>query len=189
VRVANEVDHMKIRRIVTGRNGDGKSCFVAQHAPPRSHDFAHIAGMHVSQVWSTPPLPVIPADFSDPTITQLSLVPARGGTQFLMVAFPPDTVMQSPAFDAAAAGAENLEHVPGLAQLFEAEHPGMHTTDTIDYGIVLAGKISLELDDGQMQDLGPYDVVIQNGTRHAWRNRGTQPALMAFVLIGAKRQP
>jgi hypothetical protein len=28
--------------------------------------------------------------------------------------------------------------------------------------------------------------VIQNGTRHAWRNRSGQPSTVAFVLIGAE---
>jgi hypothetical protein len=180
---------MKVRRIVTGRDIARKSRLFAEGTPPRAHDFAHIPGMHVSQLWATAPMPVIPRIFADPTVPQVSIVPSHGGTQLLIVAFPPDTVMQSADFDPAAAGAENLQHAPGLAQLFEPEHPGMHTTETVDYGIVLSGEISLELDDGQTQDLHLHDVVIQNGTRHAWRNRGTQPAVMAFVLIGAKRQP
>jgi hypothetical protein len=30
------------------------------------------------------------------------------------------------------------------------------------------------------------DIVVQNATRHAWRNRGDRPVTMAFVLIGAE---
>ena len=78
--------------------------------------------------------------------------------------------------------------VPGLAECFESDNPGMHTTDTIDYGIVLDGEIWLELDDGQTQHLRKLDVVVQNGTRHAWRNRSGRVTLMAFVLIGACRR-
>jgi quercetin dioxygenase-like cupin family protein len=63
----------------------------------------------------------------------------------------------------------------------------MHTTDTVDYGIVLEGEVWLELDDGQQIHLHPHDVVVQNGTRHAWRNRSDKPVRMAFVLIGARR--
>lgn len=105
----------------------------------------------------------------------------------MFVSFPPDAVMMAPEFNGAAAAAENLAAAPGLAESFEPEHPGMHTTDTIDYGIVLDGEIWLELDDGQVQHLRKHDVIIQNGTRHAWRNRGERPALLAFVLIGAQR--
>ena len=45
----------------------------------------------------------------------------------------------------------------------------------------------LELDDGASKKLAPRDVVIQNGTRHAWRNRSSKPATMLFVLVGANR--
>ena len=95
--------------------------------------------------------------------------------------------MQSPSFNGPAAAEENLKVVPGLAECFERENPGMHTTDTVDYGIVLDGEIWLELDDGRVQHLQKHDVVIQNGTRHAWRNKTERPTLMAFVLIGARR--
>ncbi|MFF5968677.1 cupin domain-containing protein [Streptomyces collinus] len=63
----------------------------------------------------------------------------------------------------------------------------MHATPTVDYGIVLQGEIVLELDDGHRTSLSAGDIVIQNGTRHAWRNRSDQPATMAFVLIGAEQ--
>ena len=29
------------------------------------------------------------------------------------------------------------------------------------------------------------DVLIQRGTNHAWSNRSTEPALVAFILVGA----
>jgi quercetin dioxygenase-like cupin family protein len=62
----------------------------------------------------------------------------------------------------------------------------MHATATVDYGIVLTGEIVLELDDGHCTPLSAGDIVIQNGTRHAWRNRSGLAATMAFVLIGAE---
>ena len=66
----------------------------------------------------------------------------------------------------------------------EEDDPGMHTTPTIDYGIVLSGEIDLELDEGEVH-LQAGDVVVQRGTRHAWRNRGTEPCRIAFVLISS----
>jgi hypothetical protein len=56
----------------------------------------------------------------------------------------------------------------------------------VDYGLVLSGELSLELDDGAITDLHPGDVVVQRGTIHAWINRGTGTARMAFVLLDAK---
>ena len=73
------------------------------------------------------------------------------------------------------------------AKKFEIDKPGMHTTDTVDYGILMEGEISLELDDVKVVALKPGDIVVQNGTRHAWRNSGDGPATLIFVLIGANR--
>ncbi|RYF63003.1 MAG: cupin domain-containing protein, partial [Comamonadaceae bacterium] len=64
---------------------------------------------------------------------------------------------------------------------------GMHTTDSIDYDIVLEGEITLELDDGQQVQLRKHEVAVQHGNRHAWRNLSDQPATMLFVLLGAAR--
>ncbi|MDQ1014492.1 cupin domain-containing protein [Streptomyces afghaniensis] len=59
-----------------------------------------------------------------------------------------------------------------------------HDRPDSSYGIVLQGEIVLELGDGHRTRLSAGDIVIQNGTRHAWRNHGDRPATMAFVLVG-----
>jgi hypothetical protein len=64
---------------------------------------------------------------------------------------------------------------------------GMHATDTVDYAIVISGTIHMELDDGVEVVLSVGDVVIQNGTVHAWRNRSDADAVVAVVLLGANR--
>jgi quercetin dioxygenase-like cupin family protein len=61
----------------------------------------------------------------------------------------------------------------------------MHRTSSLDYGLVLSGELSLELDDGAVTDLHPGDIVVQRGTIHAWINRGTVTARMAFILLDA----
>ena len=60
----------------------------------------------------------------------------------------------------------------------------LHTTRTIDYGIVLSGEIDLELDEDEVH-LIAGDVVAQGGTRHAWHNRTDQDCVMAFILIAS----
>ena len=75
--------------------------------------------------------------------------------------------------------------LPGLAAHMEPETPGMHTTATVDYEFVVSGRVVLELDDGATRELHAGDTVIQNGTRHAWRNPFDETALMVVVLIGA----
>ena len=63
----------------------------------------------------------------------------------------------------------------------------MHRTNSIDYGIVLSGRVELELDDGVVTTAGPGDIIVQRGTMHLWRNRSaTENCRIVFVLIEAK---
>jgi quercetin dioxygenase-like cupin family protein len=57
----------------------------------------------------------------------------------------------------------------------------------VDYAVVFEGEMWLELDDGKTVHLERGDVAVQNGTRYAWRNKGTKPLMMLFFLSGAKR--
>jgi len=79
------------------------------------------------------------------------------------------------------------EKLPGLAEVIEPMNPGMHTTDTVDFDVVLSGEVYLELDDGAEVFLKPGDCVVQNGTRHAWHNRSSQNCVIAVALLGAER--
>jgi len=71
-----------------------------------------------------------------------------------------------------------IEFAPGVA-------PRNHRTDSIDYAVVIAGEIDMELDDSAVH-LNAGDVLVQRGTIHNWVNRGAEPCVMAFVLIDAK---
>jgi uncharacterized cupin superfamily protein len=64
-------------------------------------------------------------------------------------------------------------------------HPGMHRTHSIDYALILDGEIDMMLDDSEVH-CKAGDVVIQNGTDHAWVNRSGKPCRIAFILIGAE---
>jgi quercetin dioxygenase-like cupin family protein len=64
--------------------------------------------------------------------------------------------------------------------------PRNHRTDSIDYAVVIAGMIEMELDDGVVAKLKAGDVLVQRGTIHNWVNRGTEPCIIAFALISAK---
>ena len=173
------------RRIVTAISADGKAVVQSDGHPPWAKEMVHTPGFASSVIWATAPVPSIPAARGDPTDAVTTVVPPAGETRFLVVTFPPDAVYAQPGFDFAAAGQEQAEESPGLVELFELDNPGMHTTPTVDYGVVLDGEVWLELDDGKTVHLKEHDVVVQNGTRHAWRNKGTKPVTMAFVLIGA----
>lgn len=176
-----------IRRIVTSLDQAGKSVFKSDATSPRSTEFEHVPGFVTSFLWETPPNASIRPVEGDPAVSASSWAPPPGGTNLMFITFPPDAVMMSPEFDPAAAGSEYMKVLPGLAEKFEMDNPGMHTTDSIDYGVLIEGELHLELDDGVMKKLAPRDVVIQNGTRHAWRNKSSKPATMLFVLVGASR--
>jgi hypothetical protein len=176
---------MVLRRIVTGHDEIGKSIVVCDGSIPRFRRRETVPGASTSLAWSTEPGAPIPRDGADPTGEVTTFVPQAGGTRFIVLTLPPDEVYASPGFDAAAAAAERKESSPGLAELFEPDNPGMHTTPTVDYVIVLSGEIWLELDDGHLTRLEAGDIVVQNGTRHAWRNKSDGITTIAFVLIGA----
>ena len=179
---------MKIRRVVAATGADGKAQVVTDDVAPRSVEFSTVPGFAAALLWSTGAAEGVSrgAEVVDRT-TEVGFVPKEGESRLMFVTFPPDAVMMRADFDAAAFGAEFASLVPGLAETFEPDHPGMHTTDSIDYDIVLDGEITLELDDGKQVLLRKHDVAVQHGNRHAWRNRSDRPATMLFVLLGAGR--
>ena len=71
-----------------------------------------------------------------------------------------------------------LDFKPGVAYR-------MHRTDSVDYIVVMSGEIDMELDDGVEVHLKAGDVMVQRGTIHNWVNKGTEPCVIAFSLIGA----
>jgi hypothetical protein len=168
-----------ITRVVTDVNADGKAVFSSVGAP-RS---AVAGGMNIYNVWGT-------ADDGSVTVGSGGTVepvlfpffPEGNGTRFCVVHFPPASDAEH-----GEEGSDPEATQPGLIGAFEADNPGMHITDSIDYGICLSGEIYLELDDGAEQRITPGTVVIQRGTRHAWRNRGSQVCTMVYVLCGTKR--
>ncbi|MDT1898668.1 cupin domain-containing protein, partial [Acinetobacter baumannii] len=61
-------------------------------------------------------------------------------------------------------------------------------TESVDYGVVLHGALTLVLDDSEVA-LAPGDVVVQRGTNHAWANRSGAPCRMLFVLVDGQYDP
>lgn len=173
------------RRVVTGRNSAGKSVLISDGDPPIARNYRHTRGFADSVVWRLGAPPVCRAEAcAEPPA---SFIPGPGESVALTVTFPPDAVFVEPGFDPGAAAGENLAMLPGLADCFEADAPGMHTTPTVDYAVVLDGKLTLELDDGVTVALGPGDIIVQNAARHGWRNPGDRPVTIFVVLIGEGR--
>jgi mannose-6-phosphate isomerase-like protein (cupin superfamily) len=116
--------------------------------------------------------------------------PGPGGTRCGAFTFPPEkrdaAVPEPPDPETLERLAADLEtKLPGLLGIFEPEDPGFHQTPTVDYVFVIQGTMTLELDDGSETELPPGSCVVQNGTRHAWRNYGEETAILAHVIVAA----
>lgn len=170
------------RRVVSA-NVDGKSTVVSDEEVA-ANEFEAVPGFIPNVVWGTIPGATLDSGADDKSVSIESVLPEAGGTKLFLVTFPPDAVMTAATFDPEAAGAEYLAKLPELAECFEQDNPGMHRTSTIDYDVVLDGEIVCEFDDGEAVRLKRGDILIQHGTRHAWRNPGDNPATMIFVLVG-----
>jgi hypothetical protein len=171
------------RRLVTA-NVNGKSV-VQSDQPLLAYEFKTVPGYEHTLIWVNPAIADLRGEQRFDRYPD-SVVPGPGGTSLHFVTFPPGSVFADPSFDGEAARNEALVRLRGLADHFEKDDPAMHKTNTVDYAVVYDGEIWLELDDAKTIHLERGDVVVQNGTRHAWRNKGTKPVTMLFFLNGAR---
>jgi mannose-6-phosphate isomerase-like protein (cupin superfamily) len=175
---------MSIRRVVTGVNADGASVFVRDdRVEPVAP--AAMPGLAFHRLWGEDDTPAAPQDGAPPPAHDY--FPPAGGYRVGTFTVPPDSTPPPEGVDIAAGLAEVEEKLPGLMAHIEPDHPGMHTTATVDFEYVVSGRVVLELDDGATVELGPGDTVVQNGTRHAWRNPFDEPCTLVVVLIGATK--
>ena len=174
------MDIRPIRRVVTGHDAQGRAVVVMDgpaanvlHRPDRP-------GVALTDLWATSEKPAARMD-GDPVDRPVVLHPPPAGTVFRIIQFDPE----DPGALAHADGTTAFAAMGAAGTVVAgARHPYMHRTDTVDYAMVLQGSITMLLDDEDVE-LGAGDVVIQNGTNHAWANPGDAPCLMAFVLIDA----
>jgi len=170
------------RRVVTGHR-DGKSVVLGD-TMLSPYKFRSVPGFAQTYVWATydggeaGPAPV------DARMPE-SALPTPGGSIVQIVTFPPAS--RRDAAGPAAIAHEYQARLPGLAESFEHDGSRMHVTPTIDYAVMLDGELSLELDDGETVRLCAGDIVVQQKTRHGWRNTSERPATILFIMLGADR--
>lgn len=175
---------MKVRRVVTGQVDGGKSVFVSDELV-EPVTVALLPGTEFHRLWGADDVPMLPTD-GTPT-SQQQYFPPPNGFRWGFFTLPPGTDATLEGTDIEAALKELEEKLPGMAGHMEPDHPGMHTTDTVDFEVVLSGEVVLELDDGAEVTLKAGDTIVQNGTRHAWHNRADVPVVIAVGIIGARR--
>jgi len=171
-----------IRRVVTTVDASGKAVVLfdgdsPHRAPPR-------AGKRnrSTLLWATDETPADIAGPADRAARTIGTSPPPAGSVFRIVDYPPVTP-EMEAEDVSARMSE-LAHEPEIRGL-PPRHPFMHRTRTVDYAIVLEGEIDMLLDDDEIH-LKAGDVLVQQGTNHAWVNRGRVVCRIAFVLVDAK---
>ena len=66
----------------------------------------------------------------------------------------------------------------------------MHCTKSLDYAIVLEGKVLAGLDSGEEKLMNRGDILIQRGTNHNWKNASeTEWARVVFILMDSEENP
>ena len=178
-----------MRRIVTGHNEQGKAIIVSESAPPKIIELKAVPGTVFYEIWNTnaspAPIPVLNDNGDDPTFRPLQLHPTPQGSIIRFVDIPPDAMQNNISAEEIAAGFAQIGAANATTYNSDSPHKLMHRTETIDYGILLAGELWLVLDEGETK-LTPGDVVIQRGTNHAWSNRTNETARMVFILLDGK---
>jgi quercetin dioxygenase-like cupin family protein len=146
---------MSLRRVVTGHDINGVAK-VLTDATVAAQQGKSDALVHA--VWNTTAMPAeiaIGEPIDDMGARKHATPPPPNGTRLTIIDYPPGNRGQ------------------------------MHRTETVDYVIVMAGEIVMELDDSTVT-LKAGDVMIQRGTNHGWYNRGTENARVAFILVDAQ---
>lgn len=178
-----------IHRVVTGHDANGKSILSSNGPLPTVMEIAAIPGTVFHEVWSTAGTPAPVDNGADPSLAPLMLPPPKFGTRIRFVDIPPDTA------DYLAHGGQRMHEafaqigdVKASTVKADSPHPLMHCTESVDYGIVIDGEMTLVLDDSEVL-LKVGSVVVQRGTNHAWANRSGRPCRMVFVLVDGAFDP
>jgi len=170
------------RRVVTGHDASGKAVVLSDSIASNVRT-RPASGTSSTLLWVTDTTPAVLSDGDDPAQRDIGIMPPMTGSILRIVEYPPESARAAKSDELVR---ERLdERQSGLQRNPSHRHSGMHRTESIDYAIVLSGEIDMLLDESEVH-LKAGDIVIQQGTYHAWANRGSLPCAIAFVLIGAK---
>jgi quercetin dioxygenase-like cupin family protein len=152
-------DPKAMRRVVTALGPDGRSTISADGPAPTI--LGESTPGWLAEDWVAEGSPPRLDDDRDLAAGEWSLTPPAGGSVLRIYQLPP-------------AGEEGSS-------------TGMHVTPTLDYIVVLSGRVWLTMEDGSEAEFGPGDCCVQRGTLHNWENRGAEPCVAAAVVIDAGR--
>lgn len=168
-----------IRRVVTGHDANGRAVVVIDGVAQNVKLRKASGGLISTLLWLTDETPADISGTGDRADREIGVAPPARGSAFRIVDFPPT------ADPASMDNAAVIREMGIGAAGDEQRHPLMHRTRSIDYAIVMSGEIDMLLDDTEVH-LRAGDVLVQQGTNHAWVNRGRENCRVAFVLIDAE---
>jgi hypothetical protein len=173
----------RVRRVVTAIDEQGRS-FIVEAGPSPAGFALPGSPFRSDNIWRTGAAPA-PVEAADDIVAHNGVLPPPGGSVLRVIDFPP--VTGSKAEQAELAGKVFAALYPDADHHVGSDRSaGMHTTDTVDYAIVLSGEIWAVMDQDEAL-LTAGDILIQRGTAHGWENRSDKMARVAFVLIDATR--
>jgi quercetin dioxygenase-like cupin family protein len=170
-----------IRRVVTGNNDDGRSKVVWDGPAPGTHESSFKGRGHTDLwVWRQTPLAL---DGEEDAGTWDDEFPGPVGGGHLRVVHWLARTSESPANDAYKKPEQHGRTWDrGGGNNYNRSY--MHKTQSVDYGILLSGERTMELDEGKVT-LKPGDVVIDVGAWHLWDSSKTG-CMMAFDMFAAE---
>jgi len=171
----------RVRRVLTGHDADGRSIFIADGLAANMKEMSSFPGLALTDLWETKGAPASNEGDADSADRPIRLEPPRNGTILRIVEFPPDSTRPKESDGAAGFRAIGAGHT----QDRHSADPMMHKTATVDYIIVLKGEIHAVMETGEKL-LRTGDVLVQRGTNHSWSVRGSEPCIVAAVLVSAK---
>jgi mannose-6-phosphate isomerase-like protein (cupin superfamily) len=171
----------RVRRVLTGHDQRGRSTFIADGEAPNVKEMASMPGLALTDLWETADTPASNDGNADAAKRPVRLEPPQRGTILRIVEFPPDGAWRHNVDANAAFRSIGAGH----AKDQRSADPMMHKTTTVDYIIVLKGEIHAILDTGETL-LRAGDVLVQRGTNHSWSVRGTEPCVIAAILVSAR---
>jgi quercetin dioxygenase-like cupin family protein len=148
------------RRVVTSEGPDGRAVVIADGEPGNT---SIVNNTRLTRLWETATVPT-PIPFSEDAGATAGVAyrPGFEGTSFYIAEIP---------------GGEQAPSIP------------MHTVDTVDYMLILSGRVIYALDTGEEIELQAGDFLVQGGNNHTWINRWDETCVLVFVVLTGKRVP
>jgi hypothetical protein len=173
----------RIRRVVTGIDGSGRSAVLIDDQSSRTCTWTSdpASSPNIAWIWATDDMPWVPFSGGDPTHDIDQFLPPRGGIRFTIQTYEPGFGVGA---DELAVPRQALRDA-GFRTLASGGDSSFHATSTVDFAIVLSGEIWLLLEGREEVKLVMGDCLVQNGVIHAWQNRSSEPCSIGLVIIGA----